>query len=61
MMRYLRAFAMGAPLLVAVAAETALAQKTGGILKLYNIDNPPSMSVHEETAASATRPIMWDL
>jgi hypothetical protein len=35
-----------------VGATPASAQKQGGILKLYNIDNPPSMSVHEETAAS---------
>ena len=48
MMRYLGAFAMAAPLLVAMAAEPTSAQKTGGILKMYSPDSPASMSIHEE-------------
>ena len=38
------------PLLAMALAITgpALAQKPGGILKLYNIDSPASMSIHEE-------------
>jgi len=48
MMRYLGAFATAAPLLVAVVAEPALAQKSGGILKMYSPDSPASMSIHEE-------------
>src|SRR5271155_177348 len=58
MMRYLGAFAMAAPLLVAVAAETALAQKAGGILKMYSPDSPASMSIHEEATFVAEGPMM---
>jgi peptide/nickel transport system substrate-binding protein len=58
MMRYLGVFAMAAPLLVAVAAEPASAQKTGGILKMYSPDSPASMSIHEEATFVAEGPIM---
>ena len=58
MMRYLGVFAMAAPSLVAVAAELASAQKTGGILKMYSPDSPASMSIHEEATFVAEGPIM---
>jgi len=58
MMRYLGAFAMAAPLLAAVAAEPASAQKTGGILKMYSPDSPASMSIHEEATFVAEGPMM---
>src|SRR5262245_3962052 len=59
MMRYLGAFAMAAPLLVAVAATgPAVAQKTGGILKMYSPDSPASMSIHEEATFVAVGPMM---
>ena len=58
MMRYLGAFAMAAPLFVAVVAEPALAQKSGGILKMYSPDSPASMSVHEEATFVAEGPMM---
>src|SRR5262244_2494282 len=58
MMRYLGAFAMAAPLLVAVAAEPALAQKSGGILKMFSPDSPASMSIHEEATFVAEGPMM---
>src|SRR5258708_24614108 len=58
MMRYLEAFAMAAPLLVAVAAEAAIAQKAGGILKMYSPDSPASMSIHEEATFVAEGPMM---
>ena len=58
MMRYLAAFAMAAPLLVAVAAEPGSAQKAGGILKVYDWDNPPSLSIHEEVSVSTLIPMM---
>jgi len=45
MMRYLRALAIAAPLLLASAAGPALAQKASGILKMHVWDNPPSMSM----------------
>ena len=54
----LGAFAMAVPLLVVVAAEPALAQKSGGILKMYSPDSPASMSVHEEATFVAEGPMM---
>jgi len=45
---HLGAIAIAAPILVAlVAAGPALAQKAGGILKMYDPDSPASMSIHE--------------
>jgi peptide/nickel transport system substrate-binding protein len=45
-------------LAVTVAAMPARAQKSGGILKMYSLDNPASMSIHEETDAILERPMM---
>ena len=61
MMRYLRAFAMAAPLLVAVAAEPALAQKSGGILKMFSPDSPASISIHEEATWVGAKPGFYNL
>jgi peptide/nickel transport system substrate-binding protein len=58
MMRDLRAFAMAAPLLAAVAAEPALAQKSGGILKMFSPDSQASMSIHEEATFVAEGPMI---
>ena len=59
MMRYLGAFAMATSLLVALfAAGPALAQKQGGILKMYDPDSPASMSIHEEATIVSERPMM---
>ena len=58
MMGYLGAFAMAAPLLVAVATEPALAQKSGGVLKMYSSDSPASVSIHEEATFVAEGPMM---
>ena len=38
--------------------DPALAQKSGGILKIYTIDSPASMSIHEEATVVAERPMM---
>jgi len=61
MMRDLKAFAMAAPLLVAVAAEPALAQKSGGILKMFSSDSPASMSIHEEATWVGAKPGFYNL
>src|ERR1700730_12188992 len=58
MMRSLGAFAIAAPLLVAVTAEPASAQKTGGILKMYRPDSRGSMSINEEATFVAEGPMM---
>lgn len=45
--------------LLAVAGVTpALAQKQGGILRVYNSSNPPSLSIHEEGTIATIMPMM---
>ncbi|MBV8407787.1 MAG: ABC transporter substrate-binding protein [Alphaproteobacteria bacterium] len=39
-------------------AGTALAQKSGGILRVYHRDSPASMSIHEEATNSVSIPMM---
>ena len=58
MKRHLATFALAAPLLVALAAEPASAQKHGGILRIYHWDSPASMSIHEEATYSTVVPMM---
>ncbi len=59
MKQHLEAFALAAPLLVALlAAGPAVAQKQGGILKMYSPDSPASMSIHEESTVFAEGPMM---
>jgi hypothetical protein len=41
-----------------VAGDTAFAQKSGGILKVYFFDSPASMSIHEEATIAAEGPMM---
>jgi hypothetical protein len=46
-------------LLIAISAGgAALAQKPGGILKMYSPDSPASMSVLEEVTVYSRRPMM---
>ena len=49
----IRRTAVATALAVVLSSATAAAQKPGGILKMYSLDSPPSMSIHEETAATA--------
>src|ERR1051325_7590802 len=45
--------------LVALLATTpALAQKKGGVLRIFQYDSPASMSIHEEALNSAQNPMM---
>lgn len=39
-------------------AGPALAQKSGGVLRMYHRENPPSASIHEEATASTVVPFM---
>ena len=50
--------AAGSLLLALSAADVALAQKSGGILKMYDPDSPASMSIHEEATIVSERPMM---
>ncbi len=52
-------FATAGPLLaLLLAVQPALAQKSGGVLKISFFDNPASMSLHEEATGAALRPMM---
>jgi peptide/nickel transport system substrate-binding protein len=59
MQQHCRALALAAGLLAAAGApDPAFAQKQGGILRLYMIDSPASMSIHEESTVVSQRPMM---
>jgi peptide/nickel transport system substrate-binding protein len=45
-------------LLVPLLGETASAQKSGGVLRIYHWDSPASMSIHEEATYSTVVPMM---
>ena len=50
--------ATGALLGAALASAPAVAQKSGGVLKVQHWDSPASMSIHEEATYSVVVPIM---
>jgi len=51
--------AVVAALLVAfLTTENALAQKPGGVLRMYHFDSPASLSLHEEVTFAALGPAM---
>src|SRR6516225_6133421 len=59
MKRKIRAFVATVGLLIALFAVTpALAQKPGGVLKIYHRDSPASMSILEEATNSTEIPMM---
>src|SRR5260370_584036 len=58
MKRYLGALVAGSLSVAAFNGAPALAQKTGGILRMYSPDSPASMSIHEEATFVAEGPMM---
>ena len=50
--------ALMAGLVGIVAATSASAQKTGGVLRVYHNDNPPTASLHEEVTIATLQPFM---
>src|SRR5260370_20804593 len=52
------AASVGALMMVLVGSGSALAQKSGGILKVQHWDSPASMSIIEEATYSTVVPIM---
>src|SRR6201997_4496372 len=59
MIRTFRIFAALSGVLFAMAfADTASAQKQGGILRVYHRDSPASMSIHEEGTVGVMMPMM---
>src|SRR5690348_7539092 len=47
-----------AAVLIAIAAEPAFPQKSGGVLKLSHFDSPASMSILEESTRAVLQPMM---
>src|SRR4051812_29476930 len=59
MRRDLRVLAAAGTLAFALAAaDAAVAQKAGGILRISHFDSPASMSLLEESTTAALRPMM---
>ena len=59
MKRALRILAAVGVLLTAMAAaDAALAEKPGGVLKIGQFDSPASMSIHEDSSNTAEGPMM---
>src|SRR5215467_620092 len=59
MQRIFRSAVIATALFVAVSVFSAsFAQKRGGILKMYDFDSPPTMSILEEATASSQSPMM---
>src|ERR1700730_9544661 len=56
-MRSVRTLAVAVLSLLA-ASDVALAQKQGGILRVYHRDSPASASIHEEATYSVNVPFM---
>jgi peptide/nickel transport system substrate-binding protein len=57
--RYFRLAATAGCLLIGLTvADAALAEKQGGVLKVYHRDSPASMSILEEATISTVAPIM---
>jgi peptide/nickel transport system substrate-binding protein len=56
--RRLGGLAAGLVIAAAAAAGPALAQKSGGILRLTHFDSPASMSILEESTRAAEQPMM---
>src|SRR5437763_13314214 len=52
------ALAIGALLVAASMMPAALAQKSGGILRIQHFDSPASMSILEESTRAALQPMM---
>ncbi|MEX2616196.1 MAG: ABC transporter substrate-binding protein [Alphaproteobacteria bacterium] len=52
------AAAVASVLAITLAAQAAMAQKSGGILKVYHRGTPPSGSIHEEATNSTVSPYM---
>ena len=54
----LRLIGLGLVLLAIGFIAPAAAQKRGGVLRLWLLDSPASMSIHEEATVVAERPVM---
>ncbi|MBV9835751.1 MAG: peptide ABC transporter substrate-binding protein [Alphaproteobacteria bacterium] len=57
-MRHVRLILAAAGIAATFVAGAALAQKSGGTLRIAHRDNPPSASIHEEATISVNMPFM---
>lgn len=57
----MRPMLLGGAILAALVCSSglALAQKSGGVLKMYHRDNPPTLSIHESSTNSTVVPMRW--
>jgi len=58
MMGRMSAIALAGCLAWAAAPDAAVAQQSGGVLRIYHRDSPASMSIHEEATISTVAPMM---
>src|SRR5215831_8217480 len=58
LLRVLRPLAVGSLTTAIALIPPALAQKSGGILRVPHFDSPASVSLHEESTVAANRPGM---
>src|SRR5262249_44962668 len=58
MIRAIRRIAAAAALIALAVGGPALAQKSGGILRLQHFDSPASVSILEESTGATERPMM---
>ncbi len=56
LLRWIETGSMALIVAVLIATTPALAQKKGGTLRLYQLDNPPSASLHEELTITSVTP-----
>jgi peptide/nickel transport system substrate-binding protein len=54
----LRGLVAGGLLLAALTVPGAMAQRPGGVLRMYHFDSPASMSLHEEVTFATLGPMM---
>jgi peptide/nickel transport system substrate-binding protein len=57
-MAYLVRAALAAAVLAGVSSGVAVAQKSGGVLRVYHRDSPSNMSIYEEGTISVVAPMM---
>src|SRR5437773_10609858 len=58
MLRHFPGFAVVGALFVLASGESALAQKSGGVLRVPHFDSPASMSILEEATRATLQPMM---
>ena len=57
-MAYLVRAALAAAVLAGLSSGVAVAQKSGGMLRVYHRDSPSNMSIYEEGTISVVAPMM---